>query len=636
MSVRFFYHRFLWVLLLPCMIQANPPVPNKKITVQKTEEGRVFIIHTPVNDLDEFRKIARQAATLKPYGKVKINIAALADKSFHEIPAKGSSWHEYASSNPTPFKFFPDAKLAPFIPAEFIKKNRQLMLDKAKILREYGLEGAFMGYEPNFMPAAFFDAYPAMLGPRVDHPRRSAEKAFAPCVSVKETREMYTSMMAEMLKAVPEITTLTFKTNDAGAGICWADWLYSGPNGPAACKHFSMGERVKMLMDAYKEGANKTGKALSIYMDAGSSNFSEAERADIEKYLPENCYFQGNAEREIINTGGTLSSVYPVTGIINPAALVRQLRNIGEKKNSTIFIGLRAAYDRGAERSDITQLIFQIIEKKLKEPAVPGGSSIADLQELQQVSELWTGNNQGGADLFKAFVALDEAMSYKSSTFPRVHSLYWGVTERLINRPLVIAPQRLSVAEESYFLPYIFNVSEQEARMDYMDVHGGRASVAPEVVNNFVRRLKVSADLFDKVDAVAIRKDFFKRMAISLRIYASVMRSCANFSAAQAIRDRDGVALNGPVHRPDKDPSWTGHPDFIPFNNIMRDELDNTAELIRLLENGGLELLVYSKNRVYEDRFMLGPDIILQLKKKRKIMLDHWQDIEDYLASPFK
>ncbi len=514
----FNYNRclLLCIFLFPCLLQAGLANVSQKKKSEQKEEGRVFIINTPVNDLGEFRKIAKQASVLTPYGKVKINIAALADKSFHEIPAKGSSWHEYASSNPTPFKFFPDAKLAPFIPAEFVKKNRQLMLEKAKILREYGLEAAFMGYEPNFLPAAFFDAYPSLLGPRVDHPRRSTEKAFAPCISVKETQEMYTSMMAEMLNAVPEITSFTFKTNDAGAGICWADWLYSGPNGPSACKHFSMGERTKMLMNAYKEGAAKSGKELSIYMDAGASNFSDAEQADIEKFLPENCFFQGNEEREIITTGGTLSSLYPVTGIINPASLLRQLRNIGEKKNSTIFIGFRAAYDRGAERSDITQLIIQIIERKLKEPIVPA-VQLSDLQELQQVSVLWTGN-QGSSDLLKAFTLLDETMSYKTATFPRVHSLYWGVTERLINRPLVIAPQRLTASEESYFLPYVFNVSEQEARMDYMDVHGGRVSVAPDVVANFVKRIASAAATFEKVDAISIRKDFYKRMAISLRI----------------------------------------------------------------------------------------------------------------------
>lgn len=597
------------------------------------EEGRVFIINTPVKNLDEFRSIAKQAAALKPYGKVKINIGALADKSFHEIPAKGSAWHEYASSNPTPFKFFPDAKLAPFIPAEFVKKNRQLMLDKAKILREFGLEGAFMGYEPNFMPAAFFDAYPSLLGPRVDHPRRSTEKAFAPCISVKETQQMYASMMAEMLKAVPEITTLTFKTNDAGAGICWADWLYSGPNGPSACKHFSMGERVAMLMNAYKEGAAKAGKTLSIYMDAGASNFSEAERADIEKQLPENCFFQGNNERPIVNTGGTLASMYPVTGIINAPALLKQLRTVGKKNNNTVFISLRAAYDRGAERSDLTQLMFQLLDKKLKDPVV-AKDTWNDLKELQQVCEIWAGNQ--AADLFKAFVALEDAMEYKAATFPRVHSLYWGVTERLINRPLVIAPQRLSSTEEAYFLPYVFNIWEDEARMDYMDVHGGRVTVAPDVVANYVKQVHIAANLFDKVEAVGVRKDFFKRMGLSLRIYASVMRSCANFSSAQIIRDRDSAVINGPVQRPDKGSSWAGHPDFIPFNNIMRDELDNTTELIGLLQNGGLELLVQTNNPAYEDRFLLSADLVNQLKKKRKIMLDHWQDVERYLASPFK
>lgn len=38
----------------------------------------------------------------------------------------------------------------------------------------------------------------------------------------------------------------------------------------------------------------------------------------------------------------------------------------------------------------------------------------------------------------------------------------------------------------------------------------------------------------------------------------------------------------------------------------------------------------------YEDTFLLGPDLIEQLKKKRKIMLRHWVDIESYMTTPFK
>ncbi len=121
-----------------------------------------------------------------------------------------------------------------------------------------------------------------------------------------------------------------------------------------------------------------------------------------------------------------------------------------------------------------------------------------------------------GAALLKAFTSLDDAMEYKSATFPRVHSLYWGVTERLINRPLVIAPGRLSATEESYFLPFVFNVSEQEARMDYMDVHGGRVSVAPEYVANYVRRLLAAADSVCGYRNDCRKKRLFKRMSISL------------------------------------------------------------------------------------------------------------------------
>ena len=74
----------------------------------KAADGKVFIINAPINNLDEFRKLAKQATRLKPYGRVQLNISTLADKAFHEIPEKGSPWHEYASNNPSPFKFFPD------------------------------------------------------------------------------------------------------------------------------------------------------------------------------------------------------------------------------------------------------------------------------------------------------------------------------------------------------------------------------------------------------------------------------------------------------------------------------------------------------------------------------------------------
>jgi hypothetical protein len=68
---------------------------------------------------------------------------------------------------------------------------------------------------------------------------------------------------------------------------------------------------------------------------------------------------------------------------------------------------------------------------------------------------------------------------------------------------------------------------------------------------------------------------------------------------------------------------------------MMRDELDNTTELIDLLENGGMDLIAHAYSPFKEDTFLLGADLIEQLKLKQKIMIAHWRDIEGYLITPY-
>jgi hypothetical protein len=125
-------------------------------------------------------------------------------------------------------------------------------------------------------------------------------------------------------------------------------------------------------------------------------------------------------------------------------------------------------------------------------------------------------------------------------------------------------------------------------------------------------------------------------MVKAMKIHKSIFRSIGNFAEAQAIRDKNAEKLALPPHRPDKTPTWEGDPDLQAFNRIMRDELDNTLELIKVLEDGGMEFISHTENPKFEDTFLLGPDLIEQLKQKRKIMLNHWTDIEGYMATPFK
>jgi hypothetical protein len=269
----------------------------------------------------------------------------------------------------------------------------------------------------------------------------------------------------------------------------------------------------------------------------------------------------------------------------------------------------------------------------LSNPAQDG--LLAEQEQLLQLCKNWAGESNAES-LFDTFLALKKANEYKSIALGGASGIYWGVTNRHITRPLVVAPDRLTADEESYFMPHVFNPSETEARMDYTDIHGAHRTIASGVVTRYVSMINRVISSLDRISVNAPEKDFLQNMAKSLKIHSSIFRSIGNFAEAQAIRDRNAEKLRMAPHRPDKTPTWEGDPDLQAFMTIMRDELDNTQELIDILRDGGMEFIAHADNPKYEDTFLLGPDLIDQLKMKRKIMLNHWTDIEWFLATPFK
>jgi len=612
--------------------QTAPPKPIN--SADQIAQNQTFIINNCITDLNEFRRLVIAASRLKKFGTVRINIGTLADKSFYEIPEGGNPWNEYASNNATLYKFFPDAKIAPFVPAGFVAKNRQLLLDKAKILRENGMEAAFFANEPGFLPSAFFEMYPQLRGPRVDHPRRSNVACFSPCLSVKEMQEIYTNMMAELLKNAPEIKAFYFKTNDAGSGNCWSEWLYSGPNGPDHCKGETTGQRIQELFSSMQSGAAKAGSKLDIYLSfpQGSSNFSDPERTDIQNRLPENCYFKSTPSHEIKSIGTSFSSMYPVTGICDVLSLLNDLTRIDIQKQQTIFISFNAYYNRGNEGFEVEELFLSMLEDHLLDKS----ANVAPAsQKLHEYCLAWAGEKYAD-NLYSALLLLNEAFKFRNSSLGNLSGINWNVAARIINRPLVAAPQRLTKEEEAYFLPYIFNVSTDEARMDYIDIQGGRWTTSPDSIKTYLEKINRVCLKIEAIDSSALKKSLMGKMAMALRVHSSLVRSCGNFAEAQRIRDKNKDKLNAPNHGPDKESTWTGDTDLLKFNAVMRDELDNTAELTEILQNGGINLLCIAKDNTHEDCFLLGPDLIEQLKKKQKIMLDHWRDIEEYMMAPFK
>src|ERR1035437_546238 len=111
-----------------------------------------------------------------------------------------------------------------------------------------------------------------------------------------------------------------------------------------------------------------------------------------------------------------------------------------------------------------------MVEDSIAEPA---RGTLPRLQKMRRLAERWSGE-QNAERLFNAFYQMDEAFRLKQAAAPRYSTLYCGVSMRQITRPLLIRPDLLAPNEEAYFLPYVFNIHEAEARNDYIDLHGDR------------------------------------------------------------------------------------------------------------------------------------------------------------------
>jgi hypothetical protein len=440
---------------------------------------------------------------------------------------------------------------------------------------------------------------------------------------------------------VPELWWLNVGTNDAGAGLCWSDWIYPGPNGPRHCKHIPTDVRVRSLMNAFHKGMGDRTLDISI-----NGNFSEAEQAAMSRMEAEDELFHfrihnGRSDPHQVNIGSLHDN--PVKGIFDAVGIVRTLDRLKNPNVTRIGVGFGLNYARGCDNDDVAQRVIELTDAYLTEPA---HGSVDRLVFLRKMCGKWAGDKRRD-DLLEALVDLHEALVHQKIAAPRFTANYCGVSMRHITRPLVIVPELLTPEEESYFLPHVFNIHEAEARTDYIDWHGGKlvgGSVREAVMNADPRVKEVDAfcDNLGKIAGTigdlgsAPAAEFFKHMAISLRLYACVFRSVNNFYAAGHVRDRNLARLTGPVQIPPKLGDWIGDPDLQILNETMRDELDNAADMVSLLENGGMRQVLVAPTPQEEDTFLLGPNLVEQLKKKMAIMRAHWIDAQNYMATPHK
>jgi hypothetical protein len=596
-----------------------------------------FIVHCPTTDLPTFKAVARETLRLQPYGDVLVNISELAAKATHEIPDGGSAWHEYAVHSPALHRVFPHPAMTPYVPADFVRRNQELLLAKADILARLGLGSAFWSVEPCYLPEGFFQAHPHLRGPRVDHPRRTRREEFALCLDLPESQDMAASMMAELRRRVPHLGAFAFKTNDAGAGLCWGAALYPGVLGPAHCRGLSPGQHVANLVAALHKGAAAGGGDVPVFI--GHSNFWNNEIYDIVRLLPANTFLADRhvaAAAATVATGSLLGSCSPARGLFDPLAILEAAEQVRHAETRTVFVDFRMSYDRAGETPDTVGRVVEALIHGLEHPA---STVYGQLQSLRAWAASWAGESAADA-VWQGCYDLHAALRIRSAAIPRGFSppLYASVSLRHLTRPMVFDPARLSPEEEGYFLPYVFNVDLTEARQDWIDLHGSRlegpslAAGSVPGLAEVTRLLRRSADAFESVAGPAATT--LGNLGPACRVLASAMRSAGNFYFGQLIRDRHADRVTAGPDIAKRLPGGTA--DLLRWYELTRDEMENAEELAALFASRGMEAVVHATKPADEDTFRLGPNLIADLRRKAALMRAHWCDAEQYLQSPNK
>jgi len=592
--------------------------------------SRKLVVLAPVRDADTFGSLVHLLKGVEHLFEISVEVGTLARKHSEALTDPGDSYLDYSVNTPSLFKFIVPERLRPYLDTKFADDNLSLLDAKVALLKEVGFKAAFYGNEPVYHQAAVYEAFPHWRGPRIDHPRRSRNPVWSPCTLQPEVEEVYREAVAELCRRVGIMDTFVFKTNDAGSGFCYASILYNRPNGPAGCRSVGAPAHVAALHRAVIEGAREGGSQVQTFI----GNVRPAQEADLTRpLLPEGAHLLPEAGTASLGSG--FGETYPVRYLVDPLGLLAQLESVRARRPEVILFGLGCQYQKAHTELPSVELLVRLIQAFHRTPTASMWDRLGLLKEV--AGELYG----RGADsaMVEAWCQLHEYFRLRS-VWPRPHYfiLYGCLSARWLTRPLVALPEELSPEEEGYWLPHVFNGFGEEPRRNILDIHGGRAGdlVGP------AREVALRDGWFDTVDSSLerARRAFeaaaergaepallaAQALAVTRCLYRSARHALEFGLLMERVRPREGLWQLGE--------RYEGDPERTRAYRVVRDELDNCLDLMGLLESGGDEVVVLADKPEDEDTFMLGADLIDQLRRKREIMLRHWSDFDRLFLPP--
>lgn len=582
---------------------------------------RKISVECPTANLDEYRRLAELACEL---GATHLSASQVELSMWQWNVNRHDPYPNWSLHRPTIFKYIVPEELKGYLPEDYAKRNLETLVKRVEILKEFGLKATFNGMEPAYLPEKVYRDHPTWRGPRCDQARRARTEYYAPCIDNPEVRSIYVRTIGELCKVAP-FEHFQLMTNDSGGGLCWNDRLYPGANGPRSCRHIDIGDRVVNFLSMFQEGAALAGLEAEV-------NTRNILPHDVPAVLPKLKKGQSINNRTLTSVTSVeivgfhnyyLDNSNPIARLARMSKIADHIRNIQGKDESNIQLAIR-------DLDEIDTIRFM---KKYYRSMEKG--FIGKYSALLDMASGFVGK-ENSETLVEAWELIEKVHDRFEPLDTGGHIFLLGtIHQRWLTRPLVAFPAELTPEEKNYYREFQFQAQTEEDADNMLDLQANRWLSG---VGGFNLYRMIYSEAMPQLDA-AIRKissligcavdkeaeKYLTAQTAKLKAWKCIMTNARNVISFQFYLD--GADYDNPPKDTTSVIGDQGDIRFYKMNEILRDEIDNTIELIDILKKADQPIIHQAESKEFENVMLLGPDLTEQLEKKISIMENHRRDL---------
>ena len=581
-------------------------------------------VSCPVDSIEAYRGLARFAVSL---GATHLDACQIEPSLWQWDADRADPYPNWSMYRATVFKFIVPEQLKAYLPQNYARRNLETLRARAAVLKEFGLKSYFSGMEPAYLPERAYLDHPEWRGPRCDQCRRARKEYYAPCVDNADMRKMYVDAVAELCRTCP-FDRFEIRSNDSGSAICWSDWLYPGRNGPAACEGKPFARRVVDFLSIFQEGAALAGLP-DAKVNVRANLTGPGHELEVLPHLKPGQSVNGqtadaSAVTSVIGFPNRfLDSTVPVHGLARMAFIARQIQDAQANPGRDIVIGLRALDE------DDTRLL---LEMHLHKTIGPGPAARG--RALEATAARFVGEGAAPA-LAEAWQDVEDAVQRMEPFYSGGHLFTLAaVHQRWLVRPLVAFPGELEGEDRRYWRDYIFQAQTEEEAENLLDLQGHRwlhgygamrliTMATGKAEASALRAQRAFEALAGKAAGDAARR-YLAEQARRTAFYVCMLRNARHVVEFQSILDRTDHS------KPPRDTTLAireqGDPRLQRINLIVRAEIENAHEMVRLLDSGSGPVVEQVKSPELQTVMAYGPQMRDDLLRKVRIMEAHRRD----------